>query len=310
MERTYYEPRKLDEALRVLGEHPDAGIVAGGTDLVVGDRSGKRTLPATLVALHRVTELQGISAIDSGATRVGALTTHADLEASASVRESYAALSDAAALVGSPATRYAGTIGGNVCNASPAMEVGSPLLVFEATVELASSTASRRMPLAHFLTGPAKTALKPGELLTAVVLPPLPPGRTGSAYLRLEYRQAMEIAVVGAAALLSVDERARCVGARLALTAVAPTCIRSPRAEAVLKGQALTDELVERAASAAATEAKPIDDVRGSAEYRRAMVAVIAARALTIAWRRASGEVIPNPAVALEAPATPTKVVV
>lgn len=290
MERTYHEPRSLEEAVRVLGEHPEAGIVAGGTDLVVADRSGKRALPADLIAIHRLPELREIKPGDAGATRVGALVTHAELETSALIRDAYSALSDAAALVGSPATRHIGTIGGNLCNASPAMEAGSPLLVFEATVELASSAGSRRLPVAEFLVGPARTTLKPGEVLTGVLLPQLPAGRTGSAYLRLEYRQAMEIAVVGAAAMVSLDGTGRCATARLGLTAVAPTCIRAPGAEAILQGQALSAELIDKAAAAAAAAAKPIDDVRGSEEYRRKMVAVIAGRALSIAWRRANGE--------------------
>jgi CO/xanthine dehydrogenase FAD-binding subunit len=290
MERTYHEPRSLEEAVRVLAEYPDAGIVAGGTDLVVADRSGKRALPAALIAIHGLAELRGIKPGEGGATLVGALVTHADLETSALIRKSYSALSDASALVGSPATRHVGTIGGNLCNASPAMEAGSPLLVFEATVELASSAGSRRVPVAEFLVGPARTAMNPGEVLTGVLLPKLPADRTGSAYLRLEYRQAMEIAVVGAAALLSLDGSGRCAIARLGLTAVAPTCIRAQEAEAMLEGQMLSASLIEQAAAAAAAEAKPIDDVRGSAEYRREMVVVIAGRALSSAWRRANGE--------------------
>jgi CO/xanthine dehydrogenase FAD-binding subunit len=290
MERTYHEPRSLEEAVRVLGEHPDAGIVAGGTDLVVADRSGKRALPADLIAIHRLPELREIKPGVAGATRIGALVTHAELETSALIRNAYSALSDAAALVGSPATRHMGTIGGNLCNASPAMEAGSPLLVFEATVELASSAGSSRLPVAEFLVGPARTTLKPGEVLTGVLLPRHTEGRTGSAYVRLEYRQAMEIAVVGAAAMLSLDGSGRCTTARIGLTAVAPTCIRAPEAEAMLKGQALSAALIDKAAAVAAAAAKPIDDVRGSAEYRREMVAVIAGRALSIAWRRANGE--------------------
>ena len=290
MERTYHEPRSVEEAVRVLGEHPDAAIVAGGTDLVVADRSGKQALPAALIAIHGLTELRGIRPGDGGATHVGALVTHAELEASPLIRDAYSALSDAAALVGSPATRHLGTIGGNLSNASPAMEAGSPLLVFEASVELASSAGSRRMPVAEFLLGPAKTARKPEEVLTGVLLPRHTGGRTGSAYLRLEYRQAMEIAVVGAAAMVSVDGSGRCLIARLALTAVAPTCVRAPDAESILTGQELSAALIESAAAAAAAAAKPIDDVRGSAAYRREMVAVIAGRALSIAWRRANGE--------------------
>jgi CO/xanthine dehydrogenase FAD-binding subunit len=290
MERTYHEPRSLEEAVRTFGEHPDAGIVAGGTDLVVADRSGKRALPADLIAIHRLAELRGIKAADGGATHVGALVTHAELETSPLIRDAYSALSDAAALVGSPATRHMGTIGGNLSNASPAMEAGSPLLVFEAIIELVSSAGSRRMPVAEFLVGPARTALNSGEMLTGVLLPQLPTGRTGSAYVRLEYRQAMEIAVVGAAALVSLDGSGRCSTARLSLTAVAPTCIRAPEVEAMLSGQALSATLLDKAAAAAAAAANPIDDVRGSAEYRREMVVVIAGRALSIAWRRANGE--------------------
>jgi CO/xanthine dehydrogenase FAD-binding subunit len=287
MERTYHEPRSLEEALHVLSENAGSGILAGGTDLVVGDRSGKRPLPAGLVAIHRVRELREIQAGEGGATRIGALVTHAELEEAPRIRDHFTALSDAAALVGSPATRHMGTIGGNLCNASPAMEAGSPLLVFEASVELASSKGSRRLPLAEFLVGPARSARRPGELLTFVLLPKGPDGRTGSAYLRLEYRRAMEIAVVGAAAMVNLDASGRCESARLSLTAVAPTCIRVPDAEAILTGQKPTDALIERAAATAASASKPIDDVRGSAEYRRAMVEVIAARALSIAWQRA-----------------------
>jgi CO/xanthine dehydrogenase FAD-binding subunit len=307
MEHTYQEPGSLDEALRILTEHADAGIVAGGTDLVVGDRSGKRALPTGLVAIHRVPGLRQIEATADGVTRVGALVTHADLEAAASIRDHFTALADAAALVGSPATRHVGTLGGNLCNASPAMEAGSPLLVFEASVELASAHGSRRIPLDEFLVGPAKSARRPGELLTFVLLPK-PMGRVGSAYLRLEYRRAMEIAVVGAAAMLSLDGSGRCQTARLSLTAVAPTCVRAPDAEAILMGQELTDAVIERAAASAAAASRPIDDVRGSAEYRRAMVEVLAARALSIAWRRALGEKIRNAATAIDLGAARGKV--
>jgi CO/xanthine dehydrogenase FAD-binding subunit len=289
-DRAYYEAADLKQAVALLGEHPQAALVAGGTDLVVGHRSGKKALPADVIAIHRVTELGGIVAQNNGELRIGALVTHADLEGSAIIRERYTAMSDASALVGSPATRNAGTIGGNVCNASPAMEVGSPLLVFDAAVELTSARESRRVPLAQFLLGPAKTARRPDELLTAVMLQSAPAGRAGSAYLRLEYRQAMEIAIVGAAALVVVADHAQCLEARIALTAVAPTCVRASAAEAMLKGAVITKDRLEQAARRAAEGAKPIDDVRGPAEYRRAMVAVIVRRVLELAWRRATGQ--------------------
>jgi CO/xanthine dehydrogenase FAD-binding subunit len=286
----YFEATDLKSARELLGRHPAAAILAGGTDLVVGSRSGKRALPDSIVAIHRVAELRGIEPQRRSGLRIGALASHAELETYEAVLRDWTALSDASALVGSPATRHLGTIGGNVCNASPAMEVGSPLIVFDARVELTSKRRKRTVPFAEFVTGPGRTSAEPGELLTAVILPPLtrrPP--VGSAYIRLEYRQAMEIAVVGAAALVAVDGRGRCKFARIALTAVAPTCVRAEQAENMLAGQRLTDELIEAAARAAAESARPIDDVRASADYRREMVSVIVSRALSRAAGRAKG---------------------
>jgi CO/xanthine dehydrogenase FAD-binding subunit len=285
---SYFEPADLREARTLLSRHPRAAILAGGTDLVAGSRSGKRRLPESIIAIHRVNELRRIDASPRGGLTIGALTTHADLESSSEVARGWTALSDASALVGSPATRHLGTVGGNICNASPAMEIGGPLLVFEATVELMSRGRRRRMPFHAFVVGPGKTAAADGEMLTSVSLPSLP-RRTpvGSAYVRLEYRQAMEIAVVGAAALVAVDRRGSCRLARIALTAVAPTCIRAANAEGLLVGKRISDELIDEVALAAADEARPITDVRATAEYRREMVRVIAGRALAMAVTRA-----------------------
>ena len=284
----YFEAVDLKQAREYLSRNPKAAVLAGGTDLVVGTRSGKRALPGSIVAIHRVSELRGIDEQRRGALRIGALTSHADIESSQAVVRNWTALSDASALVGSPATRHLGTIGGNVCNASPAMEVGSPLLVFDARVELTSKRRKRTLTFAEFVTGPGRTGAEPGEILTAVLLPGMnrrPP--VGSAYLRLEYRQAMEIAVVGAAAAVAVDGRGKCKWARIAITAVAPTCLRAHAAEQMLAGQRLTADVIDEAAKAAAAVAKPIDDVRASAEYRREMVAVIVGRALLRAMERA-----------------------
>jgi CO/xanthine dehydrogenase FAD-binding subunit len=291
IDRTYFEPADLEQARSMLAGADGLRIVAGGTDLVVAARSGKAPLPEKLMAIHRVKELMGLDSDAGGALRIGALITHGDLEASAVVTQKWTALSDASALVGSPATRHLGTVGGNVCNASPAMELGSPLLVFEASVELASAGGFRSVPFSSFVTGPGRTSAQPGELMTAVVLPPLQgPGRVGSAYIRLEYRQAMEIAIVGAAAMVRLDETDRCIDVRVALTAVAPTCVRAVETEEMLRGKTIDPELLERAARAAAESASPIDDVRAGADYRRAMVPVLVRRALT----RALGRARPN----------------
>jgi CO/xanthine dehydrogenase FAD-binding subunit len=290
IERTYLEPTDLEQARSMLAGHEDLRVVAGGTDLVVAARSGKAPLPERLIAIHRLKELAGLQSEAGGGLRIGALTTHGDLETSAVVTESWTAMSDASALVGSPATRHVGTVGGNVCNASPAMELGSPLLIFDAVVELASGRGFRNVPFSSFVIGPGRTSALPGELMTAVVLPPLHGhGWVGSAYVRLEYRQAMEIAIVGAAALVRLDEADRCIEARVALTAVAPTCVRAPETEEALRGKTIDDVLLEHAAQIAAEAAKPIDDVRAGADYRRAMVPVMVRRALTKALDRAKG---------------------
>jgi CO/xanthine dehydrogenase FAD-binding subunit len=291
IETSYFAPADLREARSLLARHPSAAVLAGGTDLVVGARSGKRQLPESIVAIHRLQELRGIGHLASGGLKIGALTTHGDLEASSDLMRSWSAISDAAALVGSPATRHLGTVGGNLCNASPAMELGSPLLVFDASVELAAKGRRRRVAVSAFVLGPGRTAAAAGELLTAVTLPAQQKRfSAGSAYLRLDYRQAMEIAVVGAAAHIAVDKRGRCRLARVALTAVAPTCIRVPDAEEQMVGARLDDELIDRAAHTAAAAARPIDDVRASADYRREMVAVIVARAVGRALARARGD--------------------
>lgn len=287
IETSYFEAADVKQARALLARHPHARVLAGGTDLVVGARSGKRALPESIIAIHRLRELSGIETLAGGGLKIGALTTHADLEASAEVSRSWSALADAAALVGSPATRHLGTVGGNLCNASPAMELGSPLLVFDARVELASKGRKRRVPFSEFVVGPGRTSSGPGELLTGVSLPPLPKRvLLGSAYLRLEYRQAMEIAVVGAAALIALDRRGRVKLARIALTAVAPTCIRATAAEQLMLGKRADDQLINEASRAAADAARPIDDVRASAGYRREMVEVIASRAITGAIAR------------------------
>jgi CO/xanthine dehydrogenase FAD-binding subunit len=286
--RAFFQPASVNEALGVLAEHPGADLVAGGTDLVVAARQGRRELGDTLVAIHRLDDLRGIEEAGGG-LRLGGLATHWELEHSELVRSRFSALSDGAALVGSPATRHAGTIGGNLANASPAADTASPLLVLDASVELASQAGRRSVALAEFLTGPGQTVREGSELLTAVEVPALPTGRVGSAYVRLEYRRAMEIAVVGAAALLCLDDADRIADARIALTAVAPVCLRVPDAERLLADEPATTEVFTRAGEAAAAAASPIDDVRASARYRAAMVAVITGRALALALERAGG---------------------
>jgi CO/xanthine dehydrogenase FAD-binding subunit len=291
---SYSTAASLEEATAAMAS--GARPVAGGTDLVVGARQGKAPLPERLVAIHRLEALRGIEPADGGSLRIGALATHEALARHQAVRERFTALADAAAIVGSHATRAQGTLGGNVMNASPAMETGGPLVCFEAVAELRSAGGSRSVPVAELFVGPAQTSAEPGELLTAVEVP-APGQNTGSCYARLEYRRQMEIAVVGATAVVSL-EGDRVADARIAITALAPTIHRVAEAEQALVGTDGAREAAEAAAAAAAAAAAPISDVRASADYRRAMGAVIARRAIEVAVARARGQDVPVPASA------------
>jgi len=291
MTRSFTSATTIDDALSALagGARP----VAGGTDLVVGARQGKAPLPDAIVAIDRIPGLRAIDASDGG-LRLGALVTHGDIVASEDIRTRYTALADASAIVGSHATRAQGTIGGNVMNASPAMDTGGPLLCFGATATLQSAPGERSIELDELWRGPGSTSARPDELLVALDVPS-PAAGTGSCYVRLEYRRQMEIAVVGATAVVTV-EGDRVVGARVAITALTPTIRRVPEAESALVGTDGADDAVEAAAAATAAASTPISDVRGSAEYRRAMAAVIANRAITAAITRARGGSVPIPA--------------
>jgi CO/xanthine dehydrogenase FAD-binding subunit len=291
MTRSFTSATTIDDALSALagGARP----VAGGTDLVVGARQGKAPLPDAIVAIDRIPGFRAIDASDGG-LRLGALVTHGDIVASEDIRTRYTALADASAIVGSHATRAQGTIGGNVMNASPAMDTGGPLLCFGATATLRSASGERSIELDELWTGPGSTSARLDELLVALDVPS-PAAGTGSCYVRLEYRRQMEIAVVGATAVVTV-EGDRVVGARVAITALTPTIRRVPEAESALVGTDGADDAVEAAAAATAAASTPISDVRGSAEYRRAMAAVIANRAITAAITRARGGSVPIPA--------------
>lgn len=280
----------VDEALVALGA--GARPIAGGTDLVVGARHGKAALPADLVAIDRIGELGGVE-LDSAGVRVGALMSHAELMTDPVIVGSYTAIADASALVGSPSTRHVGTLGGNVMNGSPAMDTGAPLTVLGAAAELRSVNGRRTVALDELWAGPGRTTADPGELLVALHLPPAQ-DRCGSAYVRLEYRRAMEIAVVGAAAAVTLAADGTVASAAVALAAVAPTILSVDGVDEALVGCVPADA-GPVAAALASEQAAPISDLRASDRYRRHCIGVMAKRAVDAAARRADGESIAVP---------------
>ena len=293
MSATFSAPTSLADVLEALAN--GAMPLAGGTDLVVGHRQGKRLLPEAIVNLDRVADLRGIAEYSEGALLISALTNHQTIVNDQRVRAHYPALADASSIVGSAATRATGTIGGNVMNASPAADTIAPLLCHDAIAVLRSTRGVRRVGLAELLIGPGRTTALAGELLVGIELA-ASSATTGGAYVRLEYRRQMEIAIVGAAAVVRLDASGCVEYARVAMTALAPTVQRVPAAEQALLGTDADAAAARAAGEAVAAAARPISDVRGSANYRRAMAAVITRRAVAAAVTRARGGDVRIPA--------------
>lgn len=288
---TYLTASTVEEAVAALAS--GARAIAGGTDLVVGGRQGKKPLPESLVGIHRLAGLGSIEETRDGLV-LGALVTHAAIATSDLICARYSGIADASALVGSHATRANGTIGGNVMNASPAMDTGAPLLCLGAQAELVGQGGARLVDLAELWTGPGTTSARPDELLVSIHIPIPAPG-TGTSYVRLQYRRQMEIAVVGAGVAVTLRDGI-VTRAAVAITALAPTIHRVVEAEAALVGTDGNTGAIEAASKAAAAAARPIGDVRASADYRRAMAAVITRRATQAALARARGETVAIPA--------------
>jgi CO/xanthine dehydrogenase FAD-binding subunit len=267
----YRRPASADALWDVLDESEgEVALLAGGTDLVVGLNKGT-VRPATVVDLKRVDVLRAEIELVDGGLRVGALAVLSDLIADTRVREHFAALVEAAAVVGSIQIRNRATMVGNVCNASPAADTAPALLVYEASVNLLAREAERSLPLADFFTGPGTTALRSGEIVASIDLP-LPPRPHGSAFVRVARRRGFDLGTVSVACLLAPGRPARfgfgAVAAR-PLLAVSPT-------------DALDDTGLERVLA----ETSPISDVRASRDYRLAMLHTLTRRALAVAALR------------------------
>jgi carbon-monoxide dehydrogenase medium subunit len=296
----YLKPKTLEEALSLLNQQgKKAKLIAGGTDVIVLIKQ-KTMAPDILISLRGIPGLDQIQY--NGTLRIGALVTHRAIEKSEVIRKEFSALADAADVLGSIQIRNVATIGGNICTAAPSADTATPLLVLGTQVKIKSLKEEKTVPIEEFFTGPGETILKKGEIVTELVMPkPLP--HTGSAYWKLQRRLALDLPILGVSTLLSLDkgtiscsdmlctvspissilhtmeqDELVCQEVRIALGVAAPTPIRAVKAENLLRGKKISDELLEEVAETAVKEAQPRDTIRGEAWYRSDMIRVLVKR--------------------------------
>lgn len=271
----YFSPGELEEATRILADYgPEGRALAGGTDLLI--RLKRRQWQVRgVVSLKRIATLRHLSL--NGELRLGARVTLNDLIRSPLILEHFPVLAETAGTMAGVQVRSLATVGGNICNASPAADMAPPLIALDARVVIVGRDGERVVPLDEFFIGPGKSVLTPGELVRELAVPH--DDSTRVAYTKLEHREAMDIAIAGVGVSIKTEAQ-YCKDVRIVLGAVAPTPLRARQAEDFLRGSELTEENIREAARIAAREAKPIDDVRGSAWYRREMVEVLTRRIL------------------------------
>ena len=272
-------PQTLPEALAMLAEQaPDVMPLAGGTNVIIELRDG-HSYPKLLMDVSRLHELRGIRR-DDGHIVIGGGATIAELLTHPLIVEHGLPLQQATAMLANPLVRNRATVAGNLGNASPAADTAPPLMALGAEVELTSQAGSRRVPLDEFIVGVNKTGIRPDELVTAIHWP-VPSARSAAGFYKIGLRKADACSVINAAVMVVWDESGRCQQARIAIGAAAPRPVRARKAEAALQGQPLMDDVIAEAAHLATQATQPIDDIRGTAAYRRRMAEVIVRRLLT-----------------------------
>jgi len=280
----FLQPLTIQEATALFAEYDgEAKVIAGGTDLINLIRT-KAIRPPYVVDIGRIPGLDHVRYDANGALIIGALAIIRNLETSNDVKQRHPVIAQAAGQLGSVAIRNVGTIGGNLCHASPAADTAPALIALGAKAKIIGPAGERTVVLEDFFTGPGQTVLQRGEILAELYVPPMSPDSKG-VYLKHASRGAADLAIVGVAAVATMD-RGICRNAKIALGAVGPTPMRARNAETLLEGKETSDALIGQAAEAAAAESRPITDVRASADYRREMVQVFTRWAI----RRVTGK--------------------
>ena len=278
----YYAPTQLSEAVQQLAQQ-GARAMAGGTDLLVQMRS-RLEKPAAIVDLKKIDSLRKVD-ITADSVRIGSGVTGAELGENAALVACYPGVVEGAELIGSTQIQGRATIGGNLCNGSPAADSVPALIAANGICEITGASGERQVAAADLLLGPGRLDLQPGDIITAIVLPK-PVAGQADAYLRFIPRTEMDLAVAGVAVNLTLDEQGVCQQARVAIGGVAPTALLVPDAGAALVGTRLDATALTAAGEAATAAARPISDKRGTVEYRRKIVAVLTRRAAVIAAQR------------------------
>lgn len=275
----YLAPKSVGEACNLaveLGE--GAKIMAGGTDVVIAMKEGF-IKPEHIIDIKRIPGLDYIKGDRETGIKIGALTSLRDISFHPMLKQELPAVADAAHFVASTQVRSRGTMVGNICNASLSCDTGPILLALGVKLNIQGAEHSYVLPIEDFFKGVKRTALEQGEIVTEIQIPPLAED-TCCAYIKHAYRKAMDLAIVGVAAVLTVNKEGACTDARIGLGAVATTPVRSAGAEKILIGNRLSDDVIEKASVAAMDDCNPISDVRASAEYRKDMVRVFTKRAI------------------------------
>ena len=281
----YEAPDSLEAAASLLaGESGVARVLAGGTDLLVQLRAGM-VEPDLVVDIKKIDEVRAISEEDGG-FRIGAAVTGAELGENEAVKAAWPGVVEAVELIGSTQVQGRATAGGNLCNASPAADSVPAMIAAGATVSIAGPNGRREAPVEDIVTGPGQTSLEKGEIVVSFKLPARP-ANSGDAYLRMIPRTAMDTAIVGVGVSLTLDGDGTCTDARVGLGAVAPTPLLVPDAAAALIGTKVDEAALENLAAATSAACDPIDDKRGTIEYRTKVAGVLARRAALIAVERA-----------------------
>lgn len=282
----YAAPKNLDEAVALLSSRNGAARpFAGGTDLIDQVRTGRLT-PDVIVDVKKIAELNVLEVGDAG-LRLGAAVPCYKIYGNERIRTEYSALADATHIIGGVQIQNRASVGGNLCNSGPAADSTPALIALNALCVIAGPNGRREVPVEQFCTGPGMNVLQPGEILVELKIPRQPP-HSGSHYRRFIPRNEMDIAVVGVGAAVVLDESGRrFASGRIALGAVAPTPLFAERASELLAGQEVSEESIAAAADAARAIAIPIDDMRGTREFRQHITGVLTARVLRAAVERA-----------------------